>query len=83
MYQICIYDPLKDKCEVDQFGFVDMVSALDTGYIPSEISDTSEAYNDIDDPSSIMGKPRDPFEAMRMQDYLHSVGSEQEVDKPE
>ena len=70
----CKYNPTVDICPVDQFGFVDLVECLSKGEIPSTISDTEMTYNEIDDPSTIIGKPRDNFEAIRFMDKIKSSG---------
>ena len=38
------------------------------------ISNVEDNYNGIEDPSTIMGKPRDVFEAYRMNDYIKANG---------
>lgn len=70
----CKYNPTVDVCPVEQFGYVDLVECLSKGEIPSTISDTEMTYNDIDDPSTIMTKPRDNFEAIRLMDHIKSSG---------
>lgn len=70
----CKYNPTVDVCPVEQFGYVDLVECLSKGEIPSTISDTEMTYNDIDDPSTIMTKPRDNFEAIRLMDHIKSAG---------
>ena len=71
----CKYNPTVDVCPVDQFGFVDLVECLSKGEIPSTVSDTESTYNEIDDPSTIIGKPRDNFEALRMMDGIKKAGA--------
>lgn len=70
----CDFNDVTDIKEVDQFGFVDLNECMANGQVPSSVSNTEDEYNDIDDPSSILGKPRDVFEAYKMQDYVKSVG---------
>lgn len=64
------FDPLRDIQEVDQFGFVDLVKAFEKGYVPGTADIREQDFNDIEEPASIVGKPSDAFEAMRMQDAL-------------
>ena len=71
----CKYNPTVDICPVDQFGFIDLVECLSKGEIPSTVSDTESTYNEIDDPSTIIGKPRDNFEAIRMMDSIKRSGA--------
>lgn len=75
----CKYNPTVDVCSVEQFGFVDLVECLSKGEIPSTISDTEMTYNEIDDPSTILTKPRDNFEAIRLMDHIKSSGK---IDTP-
>lgn len=75
------YNEVCDLACVDQFGFVDLNACLANGVVPSTVSDTEGAYNDIEDPSSILGKPADVFEAYRMQDYVKSVGMKDDEPK--
>lgn len=70
----CDYNDIVDIKEVDQFGFVDLNECMANGQVPSTVSNTEDEYNGIDDPSSILGKPHDVFEAYRMQDYVKSAG---------
>lgn len=64
------FDKDKDLQEVDQFGYIDLVKSFQNGYVAGDVESVAENYNDIEDPSSIVGKPRDCFEAMRMQDVI-------------
>lgn len=63
-------NPRATKKAVDQFGFVDVVKILTTNSLPAMETDGSNTYNGIDDPSSILGKPHDVFEAMAMQQAI-------------
>lgn len=65
------FNPRRDKQAVEQFGFVDVRKVLETNAIPAEASEGSEVYNGIDDPSSILGKPHDVFEAMAMKQAIN------------
>lgn len=71
---VCKYNELADIKEVDQFGFIDLVECMNNGEVPSTVADSEDQYNGIDDPSEILGKPSDVFEAYRMSDYIKSVG---------
>lgn len=72
----CKFDPIVDKTPVSSLGFVDLKSAMVNHVIPSQIAETEEDYNGIEDPSSIMGKPADVFEAMEMQSHINSFKPE-------
>lgn len=61
-----LYDPKTDKSEVDQFGYVDLVDVFVHGSISSDVNMRDLQFNEIGDPGSILGKPKDVFEAHRM-----------------
>lgn len=65
-----VYNPDRDLQEVDQFGYIDLNKAFENGYVPGDVESIVENYNEIDNPASIFGKPKDCFEAMRMQDII-------------
>lgn len=69
------YNSIKDIQPVEPFGFISLVDAFNNSCIPAGIEDSSDSYNDIEDPSTIVGKPSDVFEAMRMADALHQPSS--------
>ena len=71
----CPFNPIVDKTAVSQIGFVDLKSAMVNHVIPSQIAEADEDYNGIEDPSSIMGKPADVFEALEMQSHINSFES--------
>ena len=71
----CKYNPLKDNMQVDDFGYVDLVDILSKGEVPGDIGIDESMYNDIDDPSLIIGKPYDNFSAIRMMDEVKAAGS--------
>ena len=71
---VCNYNPVTDLSPVDEFGFIDLVECLAKGEVPASIGNTDELYNDIDDPSTIIGKPRDNFEAIRFMDKMKQSG---------
>lgn len=75
---ICKFNEIRDVHEVDQFGFIDLAECLSQGVVSSSISNTEDAYNDIDSPDNIMGKPSDVFEAYKMQDFIKTNGKKKE-----
>lgn len=79
MYCEVKYNPDCDIMAVEPFGFVNLIEAVDNGCIPSSISNIEENYNGIEDPSTILGKPRDVFEAYRMSDYIKTNGTVSET----
>lgn len=77
----CLYDPCKDLKPVDSFGWLDVAEAYVNKSVPSDIVTQETDFNNIDDPSSILGKPTDVFHALRMQDSIEASVSAQN-DKP-
>ena len=73
-----IFNENADIRLTDEFGYIDLVEAFSNGSIPAEVSDTDVNYNEIEDPSTIMGKPSDVFEAMRFNQYVHENGTVRE-----
>lgn len=79
----CLYDPVRDLAPVDQFGFIELKSALAESVVPSQLPDSESDYNGIDEPDKVLGKPRDIFEAMDAQkaaEQLAASGSEEKHD---
>lgn len=72
----CKYNPIEDLKPVDAFGFLDLASAYVNKTVPSDTVTQDSDYNGIDDPASILGKPRDVFDALRMQDRVTKVVAE-------
>ena len=64
-----MYNPARDVSPVEQFGYIDAVSALDNKAVPGNVSASESKYNGIEDPSSIMNLASDVFE------YDHQVRS--------
>lgn len=83
MEQTIKFNPEVDLQEVDQFGFIDLVKAFQNGYVPGNNNSSQLEFTDCEDPSAILGKPTDAFEAMRMQDSLVKgiKGSSTKVDE--
>lgn len=79
------FDPVRDIAPVEQFGFIDLKTALDSSIVPSQMPESEQDYNGIDDPNEIAGKPRDVFEAIDAQKALESSGSTEafEGEKPD
>ena len=69
------YDPIRDLKPVEQFGFIDLKSALDSSVVPSQMPESDADYNGIDDPQKILGKPHDVFEAIDTQNALEQAAS--------
>lgn len=65
-----LYNPKVDLHEVDQFGFVDLNKAYVDGTISGDVAISDERFNGVQDPSTLLPRPKDKFEAMRQADYV-------------
>lgn len=77
------FDPVRDLAPVDQFGFIELKSALAESVVPSQMPNSDSDYNGIDEPEKVIGKPRDIFEAMDAQkaaEQLAASASEEKKD---
>lgn len=79
----CNFDPVRDLTPVDQHGFTDLKSALANGCVPSVMPETDVDYNGIDNPDSILGTPRDIFEAIDAQKAVEAAAVESSEEKSE
>ena len=77
----CPFDPLKDLKPVEQYGFIDLKTALDSSVVPSQMPDSDSDYNGIEEPEQIAGKPSDIFEAIDAQKAVEASVSAQSVDE--
>lgn len=80
----CLFDPVRDLAPVDQFGFIELKSALAESVVPSQLPDSDSDYNGIEEPDQVLGKPRDIFEAIDAQkvaEQIASSGSEEKSDE--
>lgn len=75
VYSDFTFDPVRDLQPVDQFGFIDLKVALDSSSVPSQMPDSDSDYNGADDPQSVLGRPRDIFEAIDAQKALESAAA--------
>ena len=69
------FDPVRDQHPVEQFGFIDLKTALENSVVPSQMPGSDEDYNGIDDPSKVLGSPRDVFEAIDAQKSLEAAAA--------
>lgn len=69
------YDPEKDLCPVDPFGFINLADAWLNHNVPTTVNDEVVNYNGIDDPESMLATPKDIFEAYRMNDAILKYGN--------
>lgn len=75
VYTDFAFDPIRDLKPVDQFGFIDLKVALDSSSVPSQMPDSETDYNGAEDPESVLGRPRDIFEAIDAQKVLESAAA--------
>lgn len=69
------FDPRRDIAPVDQFGFIDLKVALDSSSVPSQMPDSEQDYNGIEEPEMVLGKPRDIFEAIDSQKAFEAAAA--------
>lgn len=79
----CKYDPVRDLSPVEQFGFIDLKTALSESVVPSQMPDSDADYNGIDDPDKILGKPADVFEAVDAQKAIEKAAAAANKDEGE
>lgn len=70
---ICNYNPRTDLRDVDNGAIIDINDILRTGVVPSTINFAPMSFNGIDEPSSIIGSPRDTFDAYRLHEQIMSA----------
>lgn len=71
----CVYDPVRDLKPVEQFGFIDLKTALDSSVVPSQMPESEVDYNGIEEPAQVLGSPRDVFEAIDAQKAIEAASS--------
>lgn len=62
----CKFDESRDLKAVEPFGFVDLKESFVNNCVPSQVGESDSDYNGIDNPESILGRPSDVFDALRM-----------------
>lgn len=79
----CPFNPVRDKSDVDQYGFVDLSAIIRDNVAPAVDSDGHPVgYSGIDDPNVIVGKPDDVFDSFRMRhDIAAAVKSKSDAAK--
>lgn len=66
-----VYDKRRDKSEVSQSGYLDLCQAFENNSVPADIAQDDASYNDVDDPSKVIGKPKDAFDMMHYNQSVH------------
>lgn len=64
------YDKASDKQRVDETGFIDLNAAYAHNTIDGNLNVVEANYNGIEDPASIMGSPKDVFDAANYRQTL-------------
>lgn len=77
----CLFDPVRDLAPVDQFGFIELKSALAESVVPSQLPDSDSDYNGIEEPDQVLGKPHDIFEVIDAQKVAEQIASSASEDK--
>lgn len=75
------FDPVRDQHPVEQFGFIDLKTALESSVVPSQMPGSDEDYNGIDDPSKVLGSPRDIFDAIDAQKAIEAAAAAAAAEK--
>lgn len=71
----CAFSIERDLKEVEPFGFIELKSAFVERCVPSQVGESEADYNGIENPESILGKPSDVFDALRVADELEKVAA--------
>ena len=66
------YDPVRDVAPVQPYGFIDLRKALETKRIPADASAVPAAFNGIEDPAAVLGRPSDAFDSLAMQETIRN-----------
>lgn len=77
----CKFSPERDIKAVVQFGFINRKESFATGIVPTVLPDSDVAYNGIENPAAILGKPEDVFDALHMQSAMNDYSPEGDSDK--
>ena len=80
MFFITEYNPERDLCTVEQFGYVDLQKANATSTVDVEVSVLEERFNNIDDPRSIGDRPSDIFEEMQANTVIVNYKAPDSID---
>lgn len=67
------FDPAVDRCEVDQFGFVDLRSSFENGVISGDVASPDSSFNGVAAPGLLLPHAQDVFESLRQVNYVRSA----------
>lgn len=71
----CLYNEERDLKPVEPFGFVDLKESFINNCVPSNTPESESDYNGIQDPASILGRPSDVFDALRLAQDIEKIAS--------
>lgn len=77
-FRVCEFNELRDISVVEQGLAVDINEALRTGVVKD--SDYALDYNNIDDPSKVVGRISDVFDAIEANRVVHKYGKRTKVE---
>lgn len=67
------YDPKKDRFPIVPEQAVHLGTSIDLGKVPANLGEDGSRYNSIQNPANIVGRPRDYFDAVRMNRELSTT----------
>lgn len=76
----CVYDPRKDISKVIPDMSVDLAAAIETGVVLD--TGTIAEHNEIDDPSCVLGRVRDCFDAFEAKKAILNAGRIKQAGAP-
>lgn len=74
------FDPKCDRQAAICGLSIQLGEAQRTGRIPAYLGPSEAEYNGIQNPSNIVGRPRDQFDAIRMQEQAQAAGTVKPAD---
>lgn len=77
-FRVCEFNPKRDIAEVEQGLAVDINEALRTGVVKD--AEYAQTYNGIDEPSKIVGRISDVFDAIEANRVVKKYGKKAKVD---
>lgn len=71
-----------DRMNVVSGLAIDLGEAMKTGKVPTKVGPNDVSYNGIENPTNILGRPSDVFDAMLMQDAAKKLGTKTKGEEP-
>lgn len=83
MYQKdCTFNPNCDLIPHASGLSVDIGAALRTGKVPTKLGPSDVAYNGINNPANIVGRPSDIFDSLRMEQNALAAARKSDKEEP-